>query len=74
MSVDYDLVCHKHKEKVDLCSDGFSGPQTQCDRSMPAFAITHKKCELSIVSEHDDTIDDYKEWNISNYKELLTYG
>ena len=42
MSVDYDLVCHECKERVALCSDGFSGPLTQCNRSMAAFAITHR--------------------------------
>jgi len=73
MSVDYDLVCHECKERVALCSDGFSGPLTQCDRSMAAFAITHRQCSLDIIDENCDDFDDYKDWDITNWKELLSY-
>jgi len=73
MSVDYDLVCHKHKEKVDLCSDGFSGPLTQCDKSMAAFAITHCACDLNIIDEHNEDCDEYDEWHIKNWEEKLNY-
>jgi hypothetical protein len=74
MSVDYELACHKHREKVDLCSDGFSGPLTQCDNSMAAFAITHKGCDLNIIDEHSEDCDDYKEWHKNNWRELLSYN
>jgi len=73
MSVDYDLVCHNHKEKVDLCSDGFSGPLTQCDRSMAAFSITHRHCNLNIIDEHNENFDDYIEWNKGNWEDKLIY-
>ena len=73
MSVDYDLVCRKHKEKVGLCSDGLSGPITQCDRSMAAFSITHRGCELSIVTEQDDSVDKFDDWLLCNWEDKLNY-
>jgi len=74
MSTDYELVCNKHKERVDICTDGMSGPMTNCDRAMPAFCITHSNCSLNIVSEHDDSCDDYEEWALGNWKEKLNYN
>ena len=73
MSVDYDLACHKHKELVALCSDGYSGPMTQCDWSLAGFSITHRKCDLNIIDEHNEDCDDYKRWYNANWKELLSY-
>lgn len=73
MSVDYELVCHTHKDKVMVCSDGFSGPLTQCDRSMAAFIITHRDCILNVIDEHDESCDDYNEWHKNNWKHLLSY-
>lgn len=73
MSVDYSLVCHKHKEQVDVCSDGLSGPLLQCDRSLAAFCITHRNCELNIVAEYEDAFEQYKTWNKATWKILLDY-
>ena len=73
MSVDYDLVCHTHKERVSLCSDGVSGPLTQCNRSMAAFSITHRKCNLNIIDEHCEGYDNYSEWDLDNWEEKLHY-
>ena len=73
MSVDYDLVCHNHKHKVMICSDGFSGPLAQGNKSMAAFAITHRDCHIAIIDEHNEDCDSYKEWDLGNYKELMNY-
>jgi hypothetical protein len=73
MSVDYFLVCHKHKEKVYTCSDGLSGPLLQCDRSLASFCITHRDCNLRIVDEDVDRVCKYEEWDGTNWKSLLTY-
>ena len=73
MSTDYELVCNKHKEKVDICSDGMSGPQMGCDRSLAAFSITHSRCSLNITCEHDDSCDNYDEWTLGNWAEKLNY-
>jgi hypothetical protein len=74
MSVDYDLVCHKHKECVSLCSDGMSGPLTNCDKSMAAFAITHRDCDLKVLDEHQmELCEDYEEWGLNNWKDNLKY-
>ena len=74
MSVDYELVCHKHKERVSICSDGLSGPLLQCDRSLSAFSITHRKCDLNIIHEDNDSCDEYLEWNLKNWEERINYG
>lgn len=74
MSVDYDLVCHVHQEKVSICSDGMSGPLLQCDRSLAAFAITHRDCDLNVIDEHNRGCGNYKEWDESNYKSLMRYS
>ena len=73
MSVDYDLVCHKHKEKTLLCSVGFSGPQSQCGKGMAAFTITHRNCNLSVIDEHNDDCDEYIEWEDDNYRDLVDF-
>jgi len=74
MSVEYYLICHKHKEIVHVCSDGLSGPQLQCDKSLAAFSIQHNKCQINIIDENDESCDTYKEWHKNNWKELLTYA
>ena len=73
MSVDYDIVCHAHKERVPICSDGFSGPLLQCDKSLAAFTICHRLCSLDVISENIDDFDDYSEWHISNWKDKFHY-
>jgi len=80
MSVDYDLVCKNHQELVSICSDGFSGPLSQCNRSLAAFVITHRNCILSVADENDpippqddDEDETYKEWNLENWEKLLRY-
>jgi len=73
MSTDYDIACHEHKEKVSICSDGFSGPLMQSDKATAAFCITHRDCNLRMISEHDDSCDDYKEWMLSTWSEDLNY-
>ena len=73
MSVDYDICCHAHKERVSICSDGVSGPLLQCDRSLAAFIITHRACDLCVIDEHNESHDDYKEWGLRNWEELLRY-
>ena len=73
MSVEYDLFCKKHNERVWTCSDGFSGPLLQCDRSLAAFVITHRHCELTVLDEHNDDHLDAKEWDLSNYMDLFNY-
>lgn len=77
MSVEYYLACHAHKEMVHVCSDGFSGPQLQCDRSLAAFVITHRSCNVSIEDEHhvidDPKYETYKEWRGETWKALLNY-
>ena len=73
MSTDYDLVCHKHKEKVAICSVGISGPMTQCDWSLAGFSITHRSCDLNLVDEHDDSVDEYSEWDKANWKDKVHY-
>ena len=65
MSVDYELVCHRHKEKVSICSDGFSGPLLQCDKSLSKFCITHRNCDIRIISEDNESCDFYKTWDIN---------
>lgn len=74
MSVDYDLVCHKHKQRVSLCSDGLSGVQPQCDKATAAFSITHRECDLNVIDEHNENCDDYREWRQDNWKGFLNYG
>ncbi len=78
MSVEYFLVCHKHESSVWTCSDGFSGPQLQCDRSFAAFVITHQGCDIKIVDENhfidDPKYEKYTEWNKENWPKLLRYG
>jgi len=74
MSVDYTLVCHDHHEKVSICSDGLSGPMLQCDRSLAAFVITHRKCSLSVADEDNDWIvEAYLEWDATNWDAQLRY-
>lgn len=73
MSVDYKLVCHKHKESVSICSDGFSGPLLQCDRSLAYFCITHRMCDLMIAEEQSHAYDEYAEWEWPDCKDALTY-
>lgn len=75
MSVDYDLVCHRHKEKMLVCSDGFSGPLTQLTgtRTLAAFIITHRNCDLSVIDEHIEDYDDYTDWDEIDWQDLITY-
>jgi len=73
MSVDYDIACHVHKERVSICSDGMSGPLLQCDRSLAAFIVTHRNCILGIIDEHDESCGDYKEWGKRNWEKFLKY-
>jgi len=73
MSVDYALVCGDHKEKARICSDGVSGPLLQCDRSLAAFVITHRKCSLLVFDEVDTMADDFFEWDMSNWSDKLRY-
>ena len=74
MSVDYDLFCKKHNERVGICSDGLSGPLLQCDRSLAAFIITHATCKLVVLEEGSDRHEDATEWDESNWEKLLRYG
>lgn len=73
MSVDYELVCHKHRERVSLCTDGMSGPMLHCDKSLAAFSITHRGCCLSVIDEHDNSLDEYLEWDAGDCMERLDY-
>lgn len=75
MSVDFYLVCKKHKHKVLACSDGMSGPMNQCDWSLACFLITHRDCELNVIDEHmdEDDFEDFIEWDSDNREELLNY-
>ncbi len=74
MSVDYDLVCHKHRDRVSICSDGCSGPLLQCDKSLAAFVITHEKCVLAVLNEHNEDFHDYREFDSQNWKDCLDYS
>ena len=75
MSVEFYLVCHKHKERLWVCSDGLSGPLTQLsdNRTLAAFIITHRNCELSVIDENNEGYEDYIKWDESDYKDLLRY-
>ena len=79
MSTDYDIICKEHKELVSCCSDGFSGPLLQCDKSLAAFSITHRDCALNIIDEHmsgalrDAGQFKYLEWHKGNWESLLCY-
>ena len=73
MSVDYDLACHKCKERVSICSDGFSGPLMQSDKSLAAFTIHHRNCALSVISESVEDFDDYRWWDLANWKDTFSY-
>ncbi len=73
MSTDYSLTCHSHRERVDLCSDGMSGPLLQADKTLAFFAITHQECSLAAVWEHDDAVNEYLEWSPETREELFTY-
>jgi len=74
MSVEYNLVCHKHKEQVWVCSDGISGPMLQCGWEAAGFMITHRDCDLNVIDENDDSCEDYKQWEKGSWKELLNYS
>jgi hypothetical protein len=73
MSVDYDLVCHSHSEKVSICCDGMSGPMINGCKSVAAFCITHRDCDLNIIDEHNEDCDDYSVWYDENWKVRLSY-
>jgi len=73
MSVDYDLACKKHKERVLLCSDGMSGPLPQGGKIMAAFSITHRHCDLFIIEEQTEGYEDYIEWMDGDWEEKLSY-
>ena len=79
MSTDYHLFCGKCNEIVDISTDGMSGPMLNCDWSLAYFVVTHRHCELEILSEHeydpeDEPFVNTKEWNKENKKDLLDYG
>ena len=74
MSVEYYIVCNKHKEYVHVCSDGGRGPLLQCDRSLAAFLITHRHCDLNVINEdEEEELESYKEWDLENWRESLRY-
>lgn len=75
MSVKYYLVCHKHKEKIWTCSDGFSGPRNQLtgNRTLAAFIITHRECDIRIIDEYNEECEEYKEWSELEWEEMLNY-
>lgn len=76
MSVDYKLVCHTHKESVDICTDGLGGPKLFCDKSLAYFCIAHRACSLMIAEEQSYAYDEYEEWDEGNREEFLSifYG
>ena len=75
MSVEYYLVCHKHKSKFWTCSDGFSGPVNQLDSSkkLASFIITHKCCDLNVIDENNDDCDDYESADELDWKDIVKY-
>ena len=75
MSTDYSIVCHKHRDQMLICSDGFSGPMTQLSgaRTLAAFIITHRNCSLSVIDEHNDKCDKYTDWCEGDWCDLLDY-
>ena len=75
MSVEYYLVCHKHKDKFWTCSDGMSGPVNQLDSSkkLASFLITHRNCDLNIIDEHDESCDDYRDADEMKWDDLIRY-
>lgn len=74
MSVEYYLVCDKHKEKAWACSDGLSGPQNQATSRTAGFIITHRKCSIKIIDEHCESCEDYTDWDDrADWKPLLRY-
>ena len=63
MSVDYTLVCERHRVAVDICTDGLSGPMLNCDKRLATFCVTHRNCDLRISDEHDVKTEDYVEFS-----------
>jgi len=76
MSTEYYLACDQHRELVWACSDGLSGPLLQCDRTFAAFVVTHMKCALNVVSEHEvdaPPFDDYRQCHDETWEAILDY-
>jgi hypothetical protein len=76
MSVDFELVCKKHKARCDISTDGMSGPMFNCDKALPFFCVTHQLCDIRIMSEHEldnKEYDKYTVWTNENRRELLDY-
>lgn len=77
MSIEYYLICKKHKELVWCCSDGFSGPVLQCDRTLAAFVITHRNCSISIIDEYEkeemEETGKYRCCHDENWQDILSY-
>ena len=75
MSVEYELVCHRHKERFWVCSDGVSGPVNQLDnnKKLAAFIITHRKCDLHVIDEFNEVCDDYRQADDVEWDKLLVY-
>jgi len=71
MSVDYDLVCHKHKERVSAATDGLSGRHMNCNDGIAVFCINHRNCDIHISDENDEQTEEYKE---INYDTEVDYG
>lgn len=72
MSVEYYLVCDRHRGFVHTCSDGLSGPLLQCDKSLAAFVISHRCCGLRVAQE-DAEPKNYTEWTAENWQDLMSY-
>lgn len=70
MSVDFELICHKHKHRVSVCCDGISGPQPNGTKELAAFVVTHSNCSLNVIDEHCESFDEYLEWAAGNWRDL----
>jgi hypothetical protein len=74
VSVEYYLLCEKHKQYVHACSDGFSGPLLQCDKSLAYFVITHRGCAITIINEHvEEDLVEYIRVTNQNKDSLFSY-
>ncbi len=74
MSTYYYLICDDHKEITDAASRSASGPchLGASNKTLIPFIITHSKCEVRIVNEHEEDAysEEFKEWTPQNLDDL----
>lgn len=74
MSTYYYLVCDRHEERTDAASQTTVGKGCRygdSDETLYPFIVTHCRCKVRIVSEHDDDDAlDFEEWTAENANEM----